>query len=200
LDGEIRMTGKRFKLIYNPHTILWDNLEDKDVFAWAEDDDPQEIVDKLNELYEENEQLRHDATILLQSNQDYRRENEQLLKEMGDLGTAHAEEINKIEDEFDEEILKLEKENDQLKKRISDYADITAITTHILNEEKEIAEEGIVLNVNRFHELVKENEQLRKENQKLESLWEDKCIREYMGIVGEYALQEMHDKKYGDKE
>ena len=41
-------------------------------------------------------------------------ENEQLKQEMDDLGTAHAEEINKIEDEFDEEILKLEKENEQL--------------------------------------------------------------------------------------
>lgn len=44
-----------------------------------------------------------------------------------------------------------------------------------------------------------ENEQLRKENEKLESLWEDKCIKEYMKIVGENALQEMHNEKYGDK-
>lgn len=58
----------------------------------------------------------------------------------------------------------LNEENEQLKKRISDYADITAITTHILNEEKEIAEEGIVLNVNRFHEVVNENEQLKTKN------------------------------------
>ena len=32
----------------------------------------------LNELYETNEQLQHDATILIQSNQDYRKENEEL--------------------------------------------------------------------------------------------------------------------------
>ena len=45
-------------------------------------------------------------------------ENEQLKQEMGDLGTVHAEEINKIEDDFDEELLKLEKENGQLKKQM----------------------------------------------------------------------------------
>ena len=44
-----------------------------------------------------------------------------------------------------------------------------------------------------------ENEQLKKENEKLESLWEDKCIKEYMKVVGENALQEMHNEKYGDK-
>ena len=38
----------------------------------------QEFVDYVNQLIKENEQLRHDATILIQSNQDYRRENEQL--------------------------------------------------------------------------------------------------------------------------
>ena len=37
-----------------------------------------ECRDLLNKLSEENEQLRHDATILIQSNQDYRKENEQL--------------------------------------------------------------------------------------------------------------------------
>ena len=57
------------------------------------------IVDVLNQLNDENEQLK---------------------QEMGDLGTAHAEEINKIENEFDEEILKLEKENEQLKKEVED--------------------------------------------------------------------------------
>jgi regulator of replication initiation timing len=36
------------------------------------------IANYWNTLYKENEQLRHDATILIQSNQDYRRENEQL--------------------------------------------------------------------------------------------------------------------------
>lgn len=49
------MTDKRFKLIYKPNTIIWDNFEDEEVFAWAEDDNPQEIVNKLNELHDENQ-------------------------------------------------------------------------------------------------------------------------------------------------
>lgn len=56
-----------------------------------------DFVDMMNALHEENEQLK---------------------QEIGDLGTAHAEEINKIEDEFDEEILKLKKENEQLKQQL----------------------------------------------------------------------------------
>ena len=36
------------------------------------------LLDLLNGLYDENEQLRHDATILIQANTDYRKENEQL--------------------------------------------------------------------------------------------------------------------------
>ena len=38
----------------------------------------REGVKKVQKLAKENEQLRHDATILIQSNQDYRKENEQL--------------------------------------------------------------------------------------------------------------------------
>ena len=33
---------------------------------------------RLIELEKENEQLKHDATVLIQANQDYRKENEQL--------------------------------------------------------------------------------------------------------------------------
>ena len=38
----------------------------------------------LSKLQKENEQLQHDATILIQSNQDYRKENEQLKKQLMD--------------------------------------------------------------------------------------------------------------------
>lgn len=47
--------------------------------------------------------------------------------------------------------------------------------------------------------LEKEVEQLKKENEKLNFMWEDKCIKEYMKFVGENALQEMHNEKYGEK-
>lgn len=42
----------------------------------------KQTVDRLNELSDENEQLKHDATVLIQANQDYRRENEQLKSQL----------------------------------------------------------------------------------------------------------------------
>lgn len=58
---------KRFTM--NEDGYIWDNKEPIS---------QETVLDKLNELHEEKEQLQHDATILIQSNQDYRRENEQL--------------------------------------------------------------------------------------------------------------------------
>ena len=73
------MTAKRFKLAY----------ADYDWWAICDKENPTElgisgedVVELLNELSEENEQLRHDATILIQSNQDYRKENEQLKQQL----------------------------------------------------------------------------------------------------------------------
>ena len=48
------------------------------VFFDSENEDKEIDVDIVVDLLNENEQLRHDATILVQSNQDYRKENEQL--------------------------------------------------------------------------------------------------------------------------
>ena len=45
-----QMSQKRYELRYRPNTYIWDNLENKELFAWAEDDDPQVIVDELNKL------------------------------------------------------------------------------------------------------------------------------------------------------
>ena len=44
----------------------------------------REGVKKVQKLAKENEQLRHDATILIQSNQDYRKENQQLKEQLMD--------------------------------------------------------------------------------------------------------------------
>ena len=41
----------------------------------------EQVVDLLNELNEENQRLKNDCSILVQSNQEYRKENEQLQKE-----------------------------------------------------------------------------------------------------------------------
>ena len=48
------------------------------VFFDSENEDKEIDVDTVVDLLNENEQLRHDATILIQSNQDYRKKNEQL--------------------------------------------------------------------------------------------------------------------------
>jgi len=58
---------KRFTM--NEDGYIWDNKEPIS---------QETVLDKLNELHEEKEQLQHDATILIQSNQDYRKENEEL--------------------------------------------------------------------------------------------------------------------------
>ena len=69
------MTAKRFtsSTYQNALSGVYDGKENLTV---------NECCNLLNELHEENEQLRHDATILIQSNQDYRKENEQLKKEI----------------------------------------------------------------------------------------------------------------------
>lgn len=86
------MTEKRFTLAY----------ADYDWWAICDKENPtelgisdEEVVKLLNELYEENEQLKHDATVLIQANQDYRRENDKikslLLKKIKDLNNDYKQ-------------------------------------------------------------------------------------------------------------
>lgn len=56
-----------------------------------------DVVELLNTLHEENKQLRHDATILIQSNQDYRKENEQLKQEVETLQEELAHFLGDVE-------------------------------------------------------------------------------------------------------
>ena len=65
---------KRFSYNVNKNCIEYDGK----FVAYLNSIDGCRIANYWNGLYKENEQLRHDATILIQSNQDYRRENEQL--------------------------------------------------------------------------------------------------------------------------
>ena len=66
------MTTKRFTR--DNHTgYLYDNGEIV-----------EDIMELLNALNDENEQLQHDATILIQSNQDYRKKNEELKQQLMD--------------------------------------------------------------------------------------------------------------------
>ena len=106
------MTAKRFTMIYfetDGNLIFDETKHNGEWYNSAECLQDNEIVELLNELHEENrslkfqldecqnhklfsrrelekenEQLRHDATILIQSNQDYRKENEQLKEQLRD--------------------------------------------------------------------------------------------------------------------
>ena len=73
------MTAKRFNRVGG---YVYDG--DKCISHFEDVSHRDDIVKLLNELHEENEQLRHDATILIQSNQDYRKENEQLKEQLMD--------------------------------------------------------------------------------------------------------------------
>ena len=62
-----------------------------------------DLLDELNRLSDENEQLKKDATILVYSNQEYRGENEQLKKELGEfkkwekyIGDVKREELDRV--------------------------------------------------------------------------------------------------------
>ena len=91
------MTEKRFQYNVNKNTIEYDGK----FVAYLNSVDGCRIANHWNALYKENEQLRHDATILIQSNQDYRRENEQLkhrlaISEKANFVTALAEENKQL--------------------------------------------------------------------------------------------------------
>ena len=84
------MTGKRFVIMDNlpkgTHSNIWDKQKQHNQGIgdelWL-----GEVVAMLNEgviLAEENEQLRKDSTVLILANQDYRKENEQLKKELSE--------------------------------------------------------------------------------------------------------------------
>ena len=140
------MAAKRFTITQDfeeHHRQIRDN--GKIIMGCFIEPQAEPIVKLLNGLHEENEQLKLNNKrymLMVNANSDLNdeiyeqlkktekkvkelhEENQALKKEMGDLGTVHAEEINKIEDEFDEEILKLEKENEQCKMMIATLRNI----------------------------------------------------------------------------
>ena len=70
------MSEKRFKVDYGVGV-----LDTKTNEIVCDTVNAKEVVDLLNELNEENQRLKNDCSILVQSNQEYRKENEQLQKE-----------------------------------------------------------------------------------------------------------------------
>lgn len=73
------MTEKRFE--YTAYDDGTESIYDKKEKKYYYDMQLSNIEELLNDLSDENEQLKHDATVLIQANQDYRRENEQLKKD-----------------------------------------------------------------------------------------------------------------------
>ena len=86
--------------------------------------------------------------------------------------------LNELDEDFDDAlntISKIQEENQALQEEIKDYNDVLA-------------------------RLEEQNEQLKKENKRLDDLLGEECVREYMQILGETALKEMHDERYGGKD
>ena len=68
------MTDKRYFALIGEDGYVYP------VFFDSENEDKEIDVDVVVDLLNENEQLKHDATVLIQANQEYRKENEQLKK------------------------------------------------------------------------------------------------------------------------
>ena len=67
------MTEKRFKEIVSTQKVI-DNRTGREYDCLLDND----LLDLINHIAEENKRLKHDATVLICLNQEYRKENEQL--------------------------------------------------------------------------------------------------------------------------
>ena len=108
------MTEKRYS--YDPKQVAI--LKDGEFWLDGQIDtacNHSEICNELNQLSEENEQLSHDATVLIYSNQEYRKENEQLKTK----NNAYLQDIEM----FKEENTTLKLENQELHKLNQEYID-----------------------------------------------------------------------------
>ena len=134
-----------------------------------------ELVDIINELNEENEQLKHDATVLICSNQEYREENGKLKEKIKSLNdarlsykedwksaSAYCEEykdgISHLKDDVNgliEERNELRKENEELKS-IKNFAERNGINIFKIDEA--------------FHKCWDDNSKLTEENNELRGL------------------------------
>lgn len=144
------MTRKRFKLIYNPNTIIWDNFEDEEVFAWADDDNPKEIVNKMNELHEENEQLKQ--------------QNKMLRTNVGKL-TDDGMTAKRFEFKFNDReyvyFYIIDNETGKEYKYLIDDELLKLLNE--LHEENQLLKERRQKDIHDFEELLEENEQLKQE-------------------------------------
>lgn len=96
------------------------------------------VTNVLNQLNDENEQLKTDLDYFKTKN--------------GSLETG---------------MFNLKRENDELKQSISHYANITACSIQVMNEDEELKKDYASILCTKMEELVKENEQLKQQNKNL---------------------------------
>ena len=113
------------------------------------------VVDLLNEQDKTIQQLSHDASVLIQANTDYRKENEQLKKELEDalLDVKIYKNANATFDNVYQENEKLKSRIEYLKRKIERERNAT-------NKQYEKWEKEALEKINK---LEKENEQLKEE-------------------------------------
>jgi regulator of replication initiation timing len=161
------MTEKRFQYNVNKNCIEYDGK----FVAYLNSVDGCRIANYWNGLYKENEQLRHDATILIQSNQDYRRENEQLkqsYKEFEDECQSTFNAMSRKQNDLYRKNFKLKEENEKLRTKNNAYIqDIEVFkeeNTHLKLENEQLKhklQQQEMEYATDLHRLAEENEQLK---------------------------------------
>ena len=99
------MTEKRF-INDIDYGQLIDTKGELSTIDYSDKVDFYELWEFLNKLADENEQLKHDATVLIQANQDYRRENEELKKQLNYIQNSISEHIKHQKTELGQKALK----------------------------------------------------------------------------------------------
>ena len=109
------------------------------------------ICNELNKLLEEKEQLKHDATVLICSNQEYRKKNEQLKQQNKRLEekiqrerTSFTKTHERWSKEAENKIKELSEENEQLKGKASSWK-ITA--SEEISEKQELMKQIVELRI-----------------------------------------------------
>ena len=99
-----KLRGRNERFIVDTAGTLIDMVT-RDTFDYVSD-----VVGLLNELADENEQLKKDCTVLVYHNQDYRKENEQLKKRNNNQYNQLTELWQIIEEENWEKLIAMKKQ------------------------------------------------------------------------------------------
>ena len=100
------MNEKRFKLKYINEQHISANIYDNNTFIASIGIGDELIVELLNNLSEENDELKKDCTTLVYSNQEYRQENENLKKQLDYIQNSINEHIKHQKTELGQKALR----------------------------------------------------------------------------------------------